>query len=101
MRKIKWWKRLAAAMMTAALLLPETTIYTQARTGQHVQTAVEQADNRAREADLTISSARELKEFAQKVNRGNTYQGKLIKLMRQTAEQSPNLFHQLYDLQLP
>lgn len=80
MRKIKWWKRLAAAMMTAALLLPETTIYTQARTGQHVQTAVEQADNRAREADLTISSARELKEFAQKVNRGNTYQGKLIKL---------------------
>lgn len=80
MRKIKWLKRLAAAMMTAVLLLPETTIYAQAGTGKHVQTAVEQADNRAGKADLTISSARELKEFAQKVNRGNTYQGKLIKL---------------------
>lgn len=31
-------------------------------------------------ADLTISSARELNEFAQKVNNGNNYQGKLIQM---------------------
>lgn len=31
-------------------------------------------------ADLTISSARELNEFAQKVNNGNNYEGKVIKL---------------------
>ena len=80
MRKIKWWKRLAAAMMTAALLLPETTIYAQVGTEQNFQTEIEQTEKRTGNADLTISSARELKEFAQKVNRGNTYQGKLIKL---------------------
>ncbi len=34
----------------------------------------------AEEADLTISSARELKEFAQKVNNGNSYKGKLVRL---------------------
>ncbi len=80
MKKIRLWRRLAAAMMAAALLLPETTIAAQAGTEQNVQTAVEQVRNRAGKADLTISSARELKEFAQKVNQGNTYQGKLIKL---------------------
>lgn len=31
---------------------------------------------------LTISSARELKEFAQKVNNGNSYQGKVVKLAK-------------------
>ena len=80
MKKIRLWRRLAAAMMAAVLLLPETTIAAQAGTEQHVQTEVEQADNRAGKADLTISSDRELKEFAQIVNQGNTYQGKLIKL---------------------
>lgn len=33
-----------------------------------------------KEADLVISSARELKEFAQYVSNGNNYEGKLIKL---------------------
>ena len=33
---------------------------------------------KAAPADLTISSARELNEFAQKVNNGNTYEGKVV-----------------------
>ena len=35
---------------------------------------------KAAPADLTISSARELNEFAQKVNNGNNYEGKVVKL---------------------
>lgn len=41
---------------------------------------LEQAGAAEEETYLTISSARELKEFAQKVNNGTSYKGKLIKL---------------------
>lgn len=78
MRDRKRWKGLVALAMSAAMLFSQTVAY--AQEGQPVEQGEVVQEVRGQEADLTISSARELNEFAQKVNNGNTYEGKLIKL---------------------
>ena len=63
-------KKLTAFIISACLItsLVPTTIFAQTSSKQ--------------KPDLTISSARELKQFANNVSNGNTYEGKLIKLTK-------------------
>lgn len=61
-------KKLLTILLTLAMIMISMPSYAEAQT------------NSREEADLYISSARELNEFATKVNNGNDYSGKVIKL---------------------
>lgn len=80
MKNRNMWKRLAALAVGMTLLFSQTAVYAEeeAAAVQEENAAAEMA--RSESDVLTISSARELKEFAQKVNGGNSYAGKLIRL---------------------
>lgn len=82
MKKRNIKKRIVTAALSAVIVLsaiPSTTVLQAAglESAAIVETELEQ---RSAVADLTISNARELNEFAQKVNNGNNYRDKVIKL---------------------
>ena len=77
----KLWKKSLALAMSAVLVFGVDITF--AGTQSEVEVKAETTENatNAEEANyLTISSARELNEFAQKVNNGNGYEGKTITL---------------------
>ena len=78
MKKRRLWKSAVSFAVSAVLLFPAITSY--AEQEQTAEPAGQAGETIVQSADVTISSARELNEFAQKVNNGNSYAGKLIKL---------------------
>lgn len=80
MRNTKMWKRFAALVISSALLLSPTSVYAEEGNVTEPEKSSAVSEMRGQEAVLTISSVSELNEFAQEVNNGNTYAGKLIEL---------------------
>lgn len=82
MKKRNLKVRIAAVVLGAAVALGtmSPTLLTQAAGLEGTESVETEMEQRGVAADLTISNARELNEFAQKVNNGNDYKGKVIKL---------------------
>ena len=80
MKSHKLWKSSLALAMSATLVLgTDFTLAVSNKTEVKAETT-ENTTNKEESTYLIISSARELNEFAQKVNNGNSYEGKTIKL---------------------
>lgn len=73
---------LGAAVVLGTMTLPAAA---QAEVADGVEIVETELQQTGVVADLTISNARELNEFAQKVNNGNSYEGKVIKLTNDIA----------------
>lgn len=82
MRKRNLRVKIAAVVLGAAVALGtmSPTLLTQAAGLEGTESVETEIEQRGVAADLTISNARELNEFAQKVNNGNNYKGKVVKL---------------------
>ena len=82
MRKRNLRVKIAAVVLGAAVALGtmSPTLATRAMGLEGTESVETEMEQRGVAADLTISNARELNEFAQKVNNGNDYEDKVIKL---------------------
>lgn len=87
MKKRNIKKSIVTVVLSAAITLSamQSTIIVQAAGLGSMAMMKTELEQRSAVADLTISSARELNEFAQKVNNGNDYKGKVIKLTNDIA----------------
>lgn len=82
MKKREIWKKAAAVLLSAAMVMGCGLPAAKAQEGTEILEAGLDGSSAGEEVYLTISSARELSEFARKVNNGNDYNGKVIKLTK-------------------
>lgn len=75
------WKRAGAVLLCVTLALPSSVVYA----AEPIVEVTADTTEGLQAADLLISSARELNEFAQKVTNGNNYAGQVIKLTNDIA----------------
>lgn len=92
MRNGRLWFRTVAVALGAVMVLSTPISYVKAQAVsennvmKETEIVAQSVDSfGAAEADLMISSMRELNEFAQKVNNGNRYEGKLVKVTKDIA----------------